>query len=193
MIKSDIAVREIVQREDFLLRKLKLALYQIETTEKRSCSQKDLDEWKSELDELHQAYWRVDRELSLGTLCWSDNLHRPIFEAYRNVREDPNWYLDGLLSLDCKSRGGCCGRECKCCARPRSATRARNKGHCAKNCGCCFESRGFELNEDQQKLCQPDFDLTKGFQKADDYSIFLFKAYILGLRQPGWFLSWRRG
>ncbi|KAJ5248889.1 hypothetical protein N7468_000340 [Penicillium chermesinum] len=179
MIKLDITIREVIQREEYLIQKSSSVLGQIKAMKEEPYSQQNLDNWQDELQRLNQDYWRIDRELSLGCLCWSDTFYRPIFRAYNEVRKDPVWYLSDLLCNDCASRGGCCGRACKCCEKP-SATRSRARGHCTKECGCCIEFRGFELKKDQQKLCQPAFNL-KGGLESNAYSIFLFKAYILGL------------
>ena len=39
----------------------------------------------------------------------------PLKMILSKIREDPTRYLRDSLVKDCISRGGCCGRDCRCC------------------------------------------------------------------------------
>ncbi|KAF4771311.1 hypothetical protein N7455_007969 [Penicillium solitum] len=67
MIDLDIRLREIVQREDFLINQCQKAEELLDDPKKR---QQQLDEWHIELRNLEQSYWNVERMLyANGLLC----------------------------------------------------------------------------------------------------------------------------
>lgn len=182
MIDLDIRLREIVQREAFLIRQCDEAEDLLDDPKKR---QQQLDEWHAEMRALQQEYWSVERMLYANDdLCPTG----PSWRAYLSIRNLPQWYLGTWLIDDCVRRGGCCGRACGCCSKPRSSIRSKGDGHCTKMCGCCLQARGFPLNEEQQKLCQPDIDVKCERGVIDYYSRCMLEAYTLGLVMSGKFL-----
>ncbi|OQD96984.1 hypothetical protein PENSOL_c014G02185 [Penicillium solitum] len=65
MIDLDIRLREIVQREDFLINQCQKAEELLDDPKKR---QQQLDEWHIELRNLEQSYWNVERMLYANDL-----------------------------------------------------------------------------------------------------------------------------
>lgn len=170
MIELEIRRCEIVQRETFLTEQCRQA-------EKNP--QQKLDEWHIELKTLDQDYWSIER------LIYANDIrcpNRPLRRAYVSCKKKPQWYLLDWLCEDCANRGGCCGRACGCCQKPRSVFRLNGHGHCTKSCGCCRQARGFELNEEQQKQCQLTFDLKHG--PLPGHSRRMMEAYIYGFIFP---------
>jgi hypothetical protein len=181
MIDLDIRLREIVQREAFLIKQCDEAEDLLDDPKKR---QQPLDEWHAEMRALGQEYWSVERMLYANdALCPTNTSWR----AYVSLRDLPQWYFCTWLVEDCMRRGGCCGRACGCCSKPRSSVRPKGDGHCTKMCGCCLQSRGFPLDEEQQKLFQPNINV-KG-ARIDDYSRCMLEAYNFGLVISGKYMS----
>ncbi|KAJ5371593.1 hypothetical protein N7517_003599 [Penicillium concentricum] len=42
---------------------------------------------------------------------------RGLKEVYDSLRRDPKWFMREELVQDCSDRGGCCSRDCGCCAQ----------------------------------------------------------------------------
>lgn len=138
-------------------------------------NQQVLNEWFKELKTLNQDYWAAERRIYIhNNRCPS----RPFKRAYMSTQKKPQWYLSPWLCEDCANRGGCCGRTCGCCQKPRSDFRLNGHGHCTKFCDCCLQVRGFELDEAQEKLFQPVLNLLSN--RDDLYSGRMFCSYIYG-------------
>ncbi|CDM34874.1 unnamed protein product [Penicillium roqueforti FM164] len=104
---------------------------------------------------------------------------RPGFakDAYLSSREKAGWHLRSKwLRQDCAKRGGCSGRQCKCCERPPDSDRMKGWGHCTVECACCHRERAFELQDTDRRLFQPDFDVS--IHPMTAYSADIFHAYI---------------
>lgn len=52
-------------------------------------------------------------------------------------------------------------------------------GHCTVECACCYRQRGFELQDTDQMLFQPEFDVSR--RPMNGYSGAIFRAYIWAL------------
>ncbi|KAL1969003.1 hypothetical protein VTN77DRAFT_837 [Rasamsonia byssochlamydoides] len=112
-----------------------------------------IDLW-TEIWELHQQY-------SLHQQALSQLLARkpkgPWIQEWevmqrRNHKGKPlRWHQEKDL---CAKRGGCCGRECRCCEKALGSYASYPQpdatpvivyiyGHCTVNCGCCVRFRGF--------------------------------------------------
>lgn len=174
LIETEIHLREIAQREILLQEELqKLATAS-------SPNQSELYVYKSELTELHEQYWRVEREYNaLEWRCPSE----PAKRAYDSVHKNPHWHLlNSWLRKDCANRGGCCGRDCKCCERPPAPSRLKGWGHCTAQCKCCYRVRGFPMHTADRELYQPKFRVgASDSLKWDRYSLALHTAYIWGV------------
>lgn len=174
LIETDIRLREIVQRE---------MLFQEEFQNLVAAShpsQVELYVYNNELNLLHEQYSRLERAYNaLEASCPSE----PAKRAYFSVRKNPHWHLlNAWLRKDCANRGGCCGRDCKCCERPPSSSRLKGWGHCTAQCKCCYRVRGFAMHTADTELCQPKFTIgAPDSLKWDPYSLALHTAYIWGL------------
>lgn len=178
-IELDTRRREIVQRETYILEKVRQARHPTDKVDNEYPQQKEnhqaLNEWLEELKTLNQDYWAAERRIYIhNNHCPS----RPFKRAYISTQKKPQWYLSPWLCEDCAERGGCCGRACGCCQKPRSDFRLNGHGHCTKFCDCCIRARGFELDEAQTKLFQHVLNLLS--KPIDRYSARMFYAYIYG-------------
>lgn len=174
MIDLDIRLREIVQREDFLINQCQKAEELLDDPKKR---QQQLDEWHIELRNLEQSYWNVERMLYANDLLCPVG---PSWRAYLSLRKTPQWYLIPCQVEDCVRRGRCCGRACGCCSKPRSSSRSNGHGHCTKMCGCCLQARGFPLDKEQEKPCQPKIDIERALFGFAGYDRCMLSAYTFG-------------
>jgi hypothetical protein len=137
MIDLNIHLREIVQREAFLIEQCDKTDALSANSKKR---QQQLDEWHAEIQVLAQEYWSVERMLYANdALCPT----RPSWRACISARNLPQWYIYPWLVENCVRRGGCCGRACGCCSKPRSSVWPKGNGHCTKMCSCCLQAGGF--------------------------------------------------
>jgi hypothetical protein len=70
----------------------------------------------SRLTPLHRAYWESHRR----RWALEDGIHSmTAARGFARQRKHPDWYLSEELREDCAGRGGCCGRSCGCCEKPR--------------------------------------------------------------------------
>ncbi|KAJ5080923.1 hypothetical protein N7456_013633 [Penicillium angulare] len=73
-----------------------------------------------------------------------------IRQNYEYIRKDPKWYMRNELVKDCADRGGCCGRECGCCALRANHFYTNGVGHCTVECFCCVGFRGFRPSPEEK-------------------------------------------
>lgn len=72
---------------------------------------------------------------------------------YSYIRADPRWYLGKWVVSECAARGGCCGRDCGCCAkRLFHKPRRSMSGHRSLACPCCERRRGGAIDPDRVAL-----------------------------------------
>lgn len=71
---------------------------------------------------------------------------------YMSLRRNPTWYYRTELVEYCIARGGCCSRDCGCCANRRSKTKnISGIGHCTLYSGCCSDDRGSSFTHGQHE------------------------------------------
>ncbi|RAK97700.1 uncharacterized protein BO80DRAFT_457952 [Aspergillus ibericus CBS 121593] len=124
MLENDMRQQEIIQREAFLLEECQRVDRRVLLTKD---DQKQLEEWQKERYTLNQELWRAERE---GYMLWQRMPKSPYQRGMATKRKHPEWYMMKSLRLDCAGRGGCCGRDCRCCERPRGTIRLKAFGHC---------------------------------------------------------------
>lgn len=173
IIETEERLREITQRENFL--KKYIHKYHAGSESAKAA----LPDFIEELIALDHEYVRLER--IYDTLLAGCPVG-PIKSGYEWIRKEPQWYLKSeWLRQDCARRGGCCGRQCKCCESPPDAMRRKGWGHCTAQCACCNDELedGFRLTERNRRMLKPDFDLT--VYPWSDYSREMFRAYIWSL------------
>lgn len=142
VIKADIEMRRIVQREIYLkeeVQALQKALTLSLPSEEKAVQKYILGTYGEELRDLNDQYLRHVK----GT--WKQDVGGPtaaLKRAFKAWRQDPDWYLCEWLRQDCAGRGGCCARDCGCCGKARDTHREQNRGHCTGTCGCCIRTCG---------------------------------------------------
>lgn len=174
IIETEERLREITQHENFL----KKCIHKFHHDSDQAAKYV-LPDFIEELIALDHEYMRLER--IYDTLLAGCPVG-PIKSGYLWIRKQPQWYLKSeWLRQDCARRGGCCGRECKCCENPPDPNRRKGWGHCTAKCACCNAELedGFRLTERNRRMLQPDFDLT--VYPWSDYSREMFRAYIWSL------------
>ncbi|OJI82736.1 hypothetical protein ASPTUDRAFT_931128 [Aspergillus tubingensis CBS 134.48] len=171
LLENDMRHLEILQREAFL----KAECQRITKTQLSEDDQEQLEAWYKELDELTRELWRTEREQYIYSLKVPNS---PCGRALSTRWKHPEGRMTLNLRRDCAGRGGCCGRDCGCCERPRSKDRPYALGHCTAQCGCCIRARGFELiTPEDQGLARAGFDRNNS---SDPYAIGRVWDYIFG-------------
>ncbi|OQE11649.1 hypothetical protein PENVUL_c002G10353 [Penicillium vulpinum] len=173
IIETEERLRETTQHEKFL----KDCIQKFQASSDEATKTILIPDMIEDIISLDHEYTRLER--TYDTILAGCPVG-PIKSGYMWIRREPQWYLrSGWLRDDCARRGGCCGRECKCCEKPPDPTRKKGWGHCTAQCACCNTERGFRLSERDRRLLQPDFDLT--IYPWSDYSREMFRAYIWSL------------
>jgi hypothetical protein len=129
-----------------------------------------LPSFEDEMSTLYQKNWMQTRAWWY-TRGWIIGTSGPLQRAFELWRSNPLWYMHPILVEDCKSRGGCCGRDCGCCLdaqRANSSAGALGVGHCTLDCGCCIRSRGFELSEEREKYLVDRFSFDNQLDTMDN-------------------------
>ncbi|OOQ82584.1 hypothetical protein PEBR_40277 [Penicillium brasilianum] len=97
----------------------------------------------------------------------------PVSRGFELHRSNPKWYMHPVLVERCAGEGGCCSRDCGCCAqRVSDFEREHGAGHCVASCGCCRNARGFDLTSDLKN----ELDV-----KDESYRLLMLKASTFGL------------
>ena len=112
----------------------------------------------------------------------------PLQRAFESWRSIPLWYMHPTLIENCKSRGGCCGRNCGCCLDPQRENGLAGEfgaGNCTLQCGCCSKSRGFELAATEERYLIDCFSFDNEYatmdHHKDPYKRRIWLVAVLGL------------
>jgi hypothetical protein len=138
--------------------------------------------FEEEMSTLYQHNWALTRDWWY-TRNWIISISGPLQRAFELWRSNPLWYMHPILVEECKSRGGCCGRDCGCCLdaqRANSSAGALGVGHCTLECGCCVRSRGFKLSKEAEELLVSRFSSDMDDQ-VDPYQRRICLVSIWGL------------
>ena len=160
VIENEYALRELVQRLEFLRKKInvleKMADFKVDHT-KLAQLNKELGEARRAHDLQTYQYSRAELRLGRDTLK----------EKYDSLRQNPSWYMRQELIGDCKDRGGCCSRDCGCCSeRHLTSIDTQGLGHCTWDCSCCAYSRGFEFSAVEKEKARCKFGENLRSRKA---------------------------
>jgi hypothetical protein len=100
VIRSEMRLREIVQREAWLLEEYQ----ELEQQENKTSDERTrLECCKTGLNDIHAKYWRQERRhYAIESSCVLGPLNR----AYRSCRRDSRWHLTYWLRQDCASPRG---------------------------------------------------------------------------------------
>lgn len=148
LLLAEQALREHTQREETLHHRVKALQKATTITSDNTQLQeamKQIEEVKSEYPKKEHALYRA--ESMLGST---------IERLYDMVRRNTKWYMREEMVRDCSDRGGCCSRQCGCCAQRHLSERQKGRGHCTLECWCCISFRGFDLPEEQKEEMRKD-------------------------------------
>ncbi|KAL1851518.1 hypothetical protein Plec18167_008711 [Paecilomyces lecythidis] len=141
----------ILQRELYLNDEVSWYLDEAKQHPLTNEEHQQLREWETELDELDLVWLRHQRMLSQ---LLREKPHGLFMRRWEKKRQDPNkqWTRE---SYQCLDKGGCCERNCGCCARPMVTHRLPELYvyvHCTEACGCCIR---FQEEEEARRSTHP--------------------------------------
>ncbi|RHZ59010.1 hypothetical protein CDV55_106581 [Aspergillus turcosus] len=178
MIGLELCGRDVVQAEIHAREMLQSKRKELQLDippEKRAEIESAVGEIEKEFEGLDDAYHGLYR------ILWQLQEHAPpgpLRRAFLDWRSNPDWYLSDWLRRECASQGGCCGRSCGCCEKPRDTERLLNRGHCTSACSCCIQTHGKTDDDSDDEEWD---DLDKFFEEKDNmYARRLCRAYIWG-------------
>ena len=122
----DIGMCRAVQQEVFVQEEVRSLRKSLALSENDKTESTQLSAYEAKLDSLNREYWRLSSVL--GRLE-GEVPPEILSKAFKLCRTDPNWYLCLWLRQDCARRGGCCGRDCRCCEKVRTTKRRWNRVH----------------------------------------------------------------
>ncbi|KXG45304.1 uncharacterized protein PGRI_042170 [Penicillium griseofulvum] len=185
LIEIDIERRWIAQRKVCIQEKvqnLQISSELLLSSEDEAKHASQLKIYKDQLTDLNKRQWALSRKkwTKEGSIdSWSFG------RAYHIQRKNPDWYLSDPLVADCAGRGGCCGKGCGCCERPRTVDGLEDgtntRGHCTTACSCCLKARGIEeLDGDNGEIIdlQELYFEYKSPGLMDPHSFELLKGYV---------------
>ncbi|RHZ54837.1 uncharacterized protein CDV56_101464 [Aspergillus thermomutatus] len=167
LVQRDIREREKLRSKQ---KELQLCTSPEERAELESAIDKIEEGFKDDADlfqELYRDLWQLQEHMPSG----------PLRRAFLAWRSTPDWYLCDWLRRECASRGGCCGRSCGCCEKPRDTERVLNRGHCTPARSCCAQTHGETDDAFEEKLDELE---TFFVEKDNMYARRLCRAYIWG-------------
>jgi hypothetical protein len=184
LIEIDIERRWIAQRKVCIQEKvqtLQISSELLLSSEDEAKHASQLKIYKERLTGLNKRQWALSRKKWIK----EDSIDSWSFRrAYHIQRKNPDWYLSDTLIADCAGRGGCCGKGCGCCERPRTVDRleygTNTRGHCTTACSCCLNARGIEeLDGDNGEIIdlQELYFEYKSPGLMDPHSFELLKGY----------------
>lgn len=190
LLLAEHALRELTQREETLYRRV-IALQKATAIES---DRAQLNKANEQLEETQAQYPRKEYALYRAESMLASKFK----EAYDSLRRDARWFMREEMVQDCSDRGGCCSRECGCCAQRHLSKRKKGQGHCTTECGCCIGFRGFELPEEEKEEIRKDLESrleTRGsayLKKLANWFFCPFKPQTLSQPKSRWqkFFRW---
>lgn len=138
-IKFSIYQREIYLKDDIE------RLHEIAAAVKLSEGEaEELRQLEEELAEIPQRLWMHKQA---RTRLLEQKPKGAYVRGYCTSLKTGSWWE--VQRKSCKSRGGCCERDCGCCKKKRltlsgkEGTEPDNRSHCTPECACCIRYRGF--------------------------------------------------
>lgn len=182
IIEADIERRWIAQRRIYLGEKMDI----VENGQAGPITDEDCEVVQQICDIVGEPRPLSEKYLTCKRKTWKlecDIPDGPLSRSFYTLRKNPDWYLSAWLRRDCASRGGCCGRDCRCCEKPREIEEDGkivdvSYGHCTTACSCCIRSRGFTGDGSLDDM--KDFPI-EVHPKASGYTWCAVRAYIWGV------------
>lgn len=175
-------LRFSIQREVYLRAKYDLLYEGINanlSTKVPSTSVDEMQTYKKELDSLRETNCNLERETyrSLNTLT-----DGPLGRMLYAHQQQKDWYLSSFLRQECARSGGCCGRECGCCEKPRTDKHPLHKSHCTSMCLCCEDARGYPVKVEKYENDPMIVDVYLcGYRNfSRDYLRYWVNDYVFG-------------
>ncbi|KAB8222490.1 hypothetical protein BDV33DRAFT_189679 [Aspergillus novoparasiticus] len=103
----------------------------------------EIECFQKRLKDVDRDIWMAERDVESAIRAFPEG---PFKRALCARRQKNNSYLAKHLQIVCAAVGGCCGRGCGCCTRPRNSKRPNHFAHCTSMCRCCENARGFKIN-----------------------------------------------
>ncbi|KAE8418069.1 hypothetical protein BDV36DRAFT_308869 [Aspergillus pseudocaelatus] len=142
----------------------------------------EMESIQNDLQGFNRGIWLAELETQTILRAFPDG---PLKRALCCRRRNSDWYLTKWLQTECADMGGCCGRGCGCCMKPRSSNRPNHLGHCTIACKCCEDVRGFRIDfmEAEEDPTVIEFGVGEADVKGPcaSYTKSLINAYVWGL------------
>lgn len=164
VIISETRLRECLQRKERLSAEYEVRIKAPESDSIDSISG-FLDVGKSE--ELSKQLADVSNELYVRNhelFMVECQLPGPVMNKLYHSYKRPRWYMHESLVSNCVDLGGCCSRDCGCCAtrvpnlNANNVKAVRGAGHCTVECNCCSNALGLNLTVAQKDQLREDFE-----------------------------------
>ncbi|KAE8162853.1 hypothetical protein BDV40DRAFT_264134 [Aspergillus tamarii] len=97
---------------------------------------------QEQLQDANRVVWMAERDIESALRAFPEG---PFKRTLCARRQKNNSYLANILQAACSAVGGCCGRGCGCCTRPRNSKRLNHFAHCTSMYKCCEGARGFKI------------------------------------------------
>lgn len=182
LVKPDRLIDVIIAENNLQQRVQLQAAMKEKIASRQKTAQIDVESQLAQLDHHLKEAQKVCRQQEQNLYERETMLCPMMRKLYDSLREGPAWYLRRELVKDCIARGGCCSRQCKCCAqRHLILERGKSIGHCTDRRACCISFRGCELTESEIGLVNKSF---KKRLEDRDNPAFLWLMLMAFFAQP---------
>jgi hypothetical protein len=168
--------REAIIRQKYYEGRIANRVWKLDVPEFTEEDRLKIESWKESATMHYWRYWRL-----IQTAYNHDLPDGPWSREYVAELKREKWLAEkanlpdrSLLPwrvMKCIEKGGCCGRKCGCCTRPRAATAFEGDvyAHCTSMCDCCFRTGGFRVEAHKTKnACTLDHPNWESASEADE-------------------------
>ncbi|PYI19027.1 hypothetical protein BO99DRAFT_403050 [Aspergillus violaceofuscus CBS 115571] len=182
-IRSEKRLVFLAQKEEFFreCKKRYESMLKRDLDPDRDSVEGKLKEARESSSKAHQDLW-YERQQRFRTLSAIPD--GPLRRALLVRLQQRDFHLSSSWQrAQCAAMGGCCGRSCGCCSKPRNPDDDKKyHGHCFSYCMCCTDQRGFRIEPSnlEDDPMHTFFNFSQG-RRLSEYECCLLDSYIWGL------------